>query len=331
LPAGTYEVHTFNFFNDMPPIIPADPIGTSAVDIVTQTDACFDLDPAEAVTINILDPININVDYQCDGNTGVYTLTFGFTGGLPSFVDVNGSGNPDDFFYDLNGDITGEFTLAENNQTQAYLDNTPYQQTVTDNAGCEASLSGTPQACVKTSIELLSFAGTVLENGNRLSWTTASESDNDYFSIERSYDGIAFQAVGRIESKGNSNFVQNYEWLDTDSILGFSYYRLASVDIYAKTTYSNVVRLERLETPLTISTIAPNPTAGNAQLQFYALDGTTSLMVYDVMGKLLLDKTIETSNGLNQYQLESSTWTSGIYWVFLSNGETQVIERLIKE
>jgi len=331
LPAGTYEVHTFNFFNDMPPVIPADPIGTSAVDIVTQTDACFDLNPAEAITITVLEPIDVAVDYDCDGATGIYTLTFGFTGGLPSFATANGTGNPDDLFYNLSGDITGMFTLDENNQTQAYLDNTPYQQTVSDNAGCEISLGDTPDACIKTSIELLAFDGVVLERGNRLDWATASETDNDYFSIERSLDGMNFQPISRVESKGNSNFIQNYEWLDMDLRTGFSYYRLASVDVYGKTVYSHIVRLERLETPLTVSTVSPNPTSGNTQLQFYALEGTTSLMVYDVMGKLLIDKTLETNNGLNQYQLESSTWTSGMYWIFLSNGETQVIERLIKE
>lgn len=331
LPSGTYEVHTFNYFNDMPPSIPVDPIGTSAVDIVTQTEACFDLDPSEAVTINVLEPIVIDVDYDCDGNTGVYTLTFGFVGGLPSFADDNGSGNPDDFFYDLDGDIDGQFSLAENNQTQAYLDNSPYELSITDNANCEASIAGTPQACIKTSIELFDFDGEILNEGNLLFWSTASEIDNDYFVVEKSFDGVTFYAISEIQSIGNSNAVQRYEWLDSEKFAGISYYRLAIVDVYGDKSYSSVIRLVRDQTLLAISSIAPNPTSGNTSLQFYASEGSTSILVYDVMGKILVDKTIRTSVGLNEYQLESNNWVSGMYLVVLSNENIQVQKRLIKE
>ena len=63
-------------------------------------------------------------------------------------------------------------------------------------------------------IELLSFSVTCNGKFAELSWTTATERNNDHFSIERSDDAINFTEIARVAGKGNSIVLQNYEYND---------------------------------------------------------------------------------------------------------------------
>lgn len=79
-------------------------------------------------------------------------------------------------------------------------------------------------------IELLSFKGYV-ENGKpKLVWTTASELNNDYFSIFRYENGETFE-VGRVRGAGTTHDLNKYEWVDESiNLTGKLYYRLAQTD-----------------------------------------------------------------------------------------------------
>ena len=74
-----------------------------------------------------------------------------------------------------------------------------------------------------------------------LNWTTASELNNDYFTIERSKDAVEFQPIKFVEGAGNSNSILNYEIIDVNPFLGTSYYRLKQTDFNGKYSFSNIV------------------------------------------------------------------------------------------
>jgi hypothetical protein len=76
-------------------------------------------------------------------------------------------------------------------------------------------------------VELVSFTCSNTENGTLLQWKTASEFNSDYFTIERSGDGINFDSIGRVNAAGNSNVPTQYAFIDSNS----GYYRLKMVDI----------------------------------------------------------------------------------------------------
>ena len=71
-------------------------------------------------------------------------------------------------------------------------------------------------------IELTSFAGFCEQNEPKLKWSTASESNNDFFGIERSKDGMQWHRIGRVEGHGNSSSTVFYEFIDTRPIPEFS-------------------------------------------------------------------------------------------------------------
>ena len=93
-------------------------------------------------------------------------------------------------------------------------------------------------------IELLSFTGEKSNNSNLLKWTTASEKNNDYFTIEKTTDGISFENIGKITGAGNSIYQNSYSLIDQNVEPVINYYRLKQTDFDAKHTYSNVISID---------------------------------------------------------------------------------------
>ncbi|MEM9328202.1 MAG: T9SS type A sorting domain-containing protein, partial [Bacteroidota bacterium] len=112
-------------------------------------------------------------------------------------------------------------------------------------------------------IELLEFKARVEDQTAVLNWSTASELDNDYFTIERSYDWENFEAIGTLEGAGNSEQILHYQFVDRDPLPGVSYYRLKQTDFDGGFTYSNLVMLEYEVSTVSETQISvyPNPTS----------------------------------------------------------------------
>ncbi|MDG1475608.1 MAG: BNR-repeat neuraminidase N-terminal domain-containing protein, partial [Vicingaceae bacterium] len=87
-----------------------------------------------------------------------------------------------------------------------------------------------PPALHLLPIELLSYSVACTGNTVQLDWITASELNNDYFTIERSVDAINFEAIATVDGSGNSSSIHNYSWSDDNPINGTVYYRLKQTD-----------------------------------------------------------------------------------------------------
>lgn len=95
---------------------------------------------------------------------------------------------------------------------------------------------------VQLPIELQRFEATCSSgNSVALQWNTASELNNDYFTIERSSDGITFLPVGVIDGAGTISSENRYSYLDVLSAEGVYYYRLKQTDFNGNVTYSKIV------------------------------------------------------------------------------------------
>jgi hypothetical protein len=76
-----------------------------------------------------------------------------------------------------------------------------------------------------------------------LTWITASEIGNDYFTIEKSKEGDFWKEVGKVDGKGESSQKNHYLFLDVEASDDFTYYRLKQTDFDGKYSYSNIVRI----------------------------------------------------------------------------------------
>ena len=93
-------------------------------------------------------------------------------------------------------------------------------------------------------IELVSFYGEKKDNRNILNWTTASEINNAYFTIEKSYNGFDFEWVGTQDGSSPSTQIINYSLTDYNILKTINYYRLKQTDFDGKFEYSNTISID---------------------------------------------------------------------------------------
>ncbi len=176
-------------------------------------------------------------------------------------------------------------------------------------------------------VKLLSLNATKSGKDITIDWSTASEINNAYFTVERSFDNKLFFPVGDVKGAVNSNETRNYLLVDhgaqsfNQSVI---YYRLKQVDVNGQFTYSDVVYVNyNSKTERNIS-IAPNPFENNLSVSFQSENiALAQVKVYDMSGKLVVEISINTIIGTNTYPLdELANLNMGIYHInFVFNNE----------
>ena len=97
---------------------------------------------------------------------------------------------------------------------------------------------------VNLPIELLYFKGSVYNSDNILHWSTASEDNNDYFTIEKTKDGIDWEIVTRESGGGNSSNQLYYSFVDENVESIINYYRLKQTDYDGNFKYSDIISID---------------------------------------------------------------------------------------
>lgn len=97
---------------------------------------------------------------------------------------------------------------------------------------------------VSLPIELLYFDAEANERYNHLTWSTASEDNNDYFNIEKTQDGVVFYNIATINGVGNSNTQNYYEYDDYDLNNNVNYYRLKQTDFDGVFKYHDIISVD---------------------------------------------------------------------------------------
>lgn len=154
---------------------------------------------------------------------GVFT---GTTSNLTLVYSSNGAGN---------GIGNGASPVSQTSSNFAVSAGSCVYMVVDGFAGNECSYSFTltnvTGGCVVLPIELLYFNGNKISCGeNLLTWSTATEMNNNYFDVERSVDAMHFEFLGRIQAAGNSTINNKYSFKDSKPYQGINYYRLKQVD-----------------------------------------------------------------------------------------------------
>jgi Secretion system C-terminal sorting domain len=183
-------------------------------------------------------------------------------------------------------------------------------------------------------IELLKFTATKCNNDVCLDWTTATETNNDYFTVEKSTDGIYFEEVSVVDGAGNSTTVLNYSSLDDEPYQGVSYYRLKQTDFNGSISYSNVEEINFNGNTADFSlNVYPNPNDGSAfNLMVNANKGEEVLVVvYDATGKETYSKVIITNDsGENIYAIDpSNKLAAGMYLIIATSKQSMFSKKMI--
>ncbi len=160
-------------------------------------------------------------------------------------------------------------------------------------------------------VELTSFSCNKVSNGTvQLSWITASESNSDYFSIEKSSDGIRFESIGRKDASGNSITTVRYTFLDTEVNAGKTYYRLKQIDLDGQSEYSDLCFINNEQGEYKLK-IYPNP-AGNT---VYINLGTEEFPSVSVLNNWGDEVPVRMYDGDNGKVLDTTGLPDGLYIV----------------
>ncbi|MCC6412123.1 MAG: T9SS type A sorting domain-containing protein [Saprospiraceae bacterium] len=148
-------------------------------------------------------------------------------------------------------------------------------------------------------ISLIAFTAVPEGQCVRLNWVTATEQNNDYFTIEKSLNGVVFQEVVEVDGAGNSSSEIKYKALDCDPWPGVSYYRLMQTDFDGNKSFSPIVSVTMGQSAE--FTIHPNPTNGSdLTLDFTIIKSENiQVKVFSQDGKVMFDKLIPVTNNEN--------------------------------
>ena len=143
-------------------------------------------------------------------------------------------------------------------------------------------------------VNLLSFIAQAEDNITLTKWSTASETNNDYYTVQRSKDGITFEEVLKMQGAGNSNTVLNYSAIDDNPYNGVSYYRLMQTDFDGKYTYSNIVAVNFAGLITDNANIYPNPFNTNISIMINEASQINNyeLKIYNVSGVEVMNKIV---------------------------------------
>lgn len=162
-------------------------------------------------------------------------------------------------------------------------------------------------------VVLLSFTASTEDNNKvRCEWVTAAEINNDYFTVERSKDGIHFEAIGIVDGSGTTPDVHNYFHYDMNPYSGLSYYRLMQTDFDGTTSHSQIVAV-RLEEE---SSIIVYPTLVNDYITIQSNQGVDiNFSLFSADGRLVKNEEFKSSsNGIQEFRFLRGAIAAGIYF-----------------
>ena len=152
-----------------------------------------------------------------------------------------------------------------------------------------------------------------------LEWETSSEINNDYFTLEKSVDGLNWTEFASIKGAGNSTSFKKYESKDYHPYTGVSYYRLKQTDFNGEFDYSKIVSIRNIDHQISIY---PNPIKDWIYIE--NLNFEAEIKVYDINGKLIYTG--------NTAKIDVSEWARGVYQLKLLNTSSKEMKmyKLVK-
>ena len=277
--------------------------------------------------------------------TGVISQTFAVTSGQTLTIDVNyarrgtATGTVSGLFEILNG-ATVIYTATLTPTT------TPSTGTFTSTTGSVVAPSSsltvrfTDQTANTTGrdfhintisitqpipvpVELLSFDATTNSNGQvDITWATASEQNNDYFTVEKSQDGAIWSILEIVGGAGTSFTTLNYSTVDNNPFLNGTFYRLKQTDFDGQFEYSDVISVKSSKSNDKITTY-PNPTKGLVSISGLN-EEDTKITVIDLYGVDVSAKIEQLKTSYSSVSLDLSNLSHGTYFIQTLSGTHRV-------
>lgn len=169
-------------------------------------------------------------------------------------------------------------------------------------------------------VDFVSFDVQCQPEGAAIVWNTASETNNDYFLIEKSMDGIDYSEITRVQAAGNSNVLKEYKFIDSEFKEGVTYYRLSQVDFNGNKTElnSNAISCNNQQKNYFVM---PNPFFDFVSVQGLT-DDVEKIEICNSEGALVF---VENAKNIANSTIHLGFLNAGLYMmkIYKLNGETR--------
>jgi hypothetical protein len=280
----------------------------------------------------------INANNACPGNLGQAEIGLAYESPvaspstvLPSDVNenlgscVDGPGAEDGWLYPIDA-VAGEVyvMLVQNFAQNAANWTFTYDGTTPGIAGLGCT------APTPLPLSLLSFNGENVERKNNLYWTTASERNSNYFTIEKSKDGINWEVLSIIAAAGNSDEFLMYEEVDNTPFKDLTYYRLLQTDLEGKSEIAKTIAIRSELAEENFTDIYPNPSDKNFYFNYGGNDFYTTINVEIVnsLGQIVLMQDYSEFNKSTALSIDAGELSEGFYQVKITQGSRFEIQKI---
>ena len=206
-------------------------------------------------------------------------------------------------------------------------------------AGCSLYATDTVlvqpfNTCTTLSSNLFDFRGLLTDNTAKLSWKVLSDGQVQYFEVQRSTDGINFDAVGYVEAQSSASASAAYTYLDVpDNTSGPNiYYRIKLVNKNGSIAkYSNIIIIGFKTDGKNKLTVFPNPVKDILQLQLFAKSTSkVRIDIFESSGRLIYSSNTTVQKGNNVVTVNGfNKSTRGIYFAQVYIGDELFREKIL--
>jgi hypothetical protein len=165
-------------------------------------------------------------------------------------------------------------------------------------------------------VELTSFAANVINNEGELNWSTATETNNQGFDVERMNASGTYEKIGFVAGFGTTTEPKSYSFIDSKLESGNYTYRLKQVDFDGSYTYSDEVNVD-VEVPLeyALEQNYPNPFNPSTTIKYsIPEDGFVKLAIYNMLGEEVATVVNNVQKaGRYEINFNASNLSSGVY------------------
>lgn len=155
--------------------------------------------------------------------------------------------------------------------------------------------------------------------GSLLNWSTATEFNNQVFIIEKSVNGIDFQAIGEVEAVGNASSERGYRFLDVGASDKNTYYRLRQVDMDGTASFSETIKItKKLSNNFMVMAMSNTVTNSTFDISIDAtIDNEIAYIVKNRQGEVVIESKEELFFGINEISINLTDEAEGTYFVIL--------------
>ncbi len=199
------------------------------------------------------------------------------------------------------------------------------------NAGALQTLSIISADCNTLPVTMINFSASPKDQSVQLQWSTAYESNNKGFDVERSTNGSNWTAIGFVNGVGNSTSTSHYNYLDAHLASGRYFYRLKQIDLDGRTEYSTVVSaVIGGSSGFVLEQNYPNPFHNETTIRFsLPQQSKVNLSVFDVNGRLVKVLVNESRDaGTHAVSLNTGALSTGLYYYKLQAGQFSAVRKM---